>query len=96
MERNAYKLLPGQKYVPEEYWNERAIPNTTRTELINKVHHDFMVRHLEGHTRIFELGPGDGRLFKLYGGKKVSTLDVTNKHSKFLLDKARSYNIQLE
>ena len=95
MDRNEYKLLVGQKYVPEDYWNERSIPNTSRTELISTIHRDFIKKHIRDRNQIFELGPGDGRLFQLYGGKTLSTLDLTNKHSEFLVDKAVHYNIQL-
>jgi ubiquinone/menaquinone biosynthesis C-methylase UbiE len=95
MIKNDYKLQIGEKYIPEKYWKDRSIPNSSVTESISKVHRDFLVKNLHGKHRIFELGPGDGRLFKLYSNKNLDTLDLSENHFALLQAKAIQFNINL-
>ncbi len=95
MGNNEYVIDPSSPYVPEDYWNKRRMPNSTKNDIVNTSHRRFLQPHLESRQSLIELGPGDGRLFQLYSGKRVSTLDLTRQHEETLNQKADTYGFQL-
>jgi len=75
----------GREYDPVEYWKNRENPNNQEGESSERVGYDvaYIRNQIEGCDSILEIGPGVGRTFGAYAGRKVvQTLDITEAYSK--------------
>ncbi|MAJ36537.1 MAG: hypothetical protein CMC19_01160 [Flavobacteriaceae bacterium] len=83
------------EFNPVEYWNTREHPNTSEDPGIGAVELETFPDLLKNSTRTLELGPGVGRLFPLYTGKDIYTLDLSKKYSERLRHQALLNNVKL-
>lgn len=90
------KIINSKDYDPYEYWNLRKHPNRRPNyNLIKETEKFFLTRYISGEEKLFELGPGDGRLFPLYQNKSLVTLDLTKNYKDVLDRKAKKFGIKL-
>lgn len=80
---------------PVKYWNEREHPNTQESPPVGDVEQSILPPLIKQSKSIFELGPGVGRLFPLYSGKQVTTLDISTNYSQRLHAAANSHGVDL-
>lgn len=88
-------MAPTNRYDPATYWNDREDPNSKLNKALPKRIEEYVVKHLPSDGKVLEFGPGVGRLFSLFSGRHIDTLDISKKYKKALEDQARQYNVEL-
>ncbi|MEL6172635.1 MAG: class I SAM-dependent methyltransferase [Pseudomonadota bacterium] len=84
-------------YQPFEYWNAREHPNISDDDDVGLHDSEFIRPQIKDAKTLLEIGPGVGRLFKLYTHlDKVYTVDISTNYSDRLRAKATSFGISLE
>jgi ubiquinone/menaquinone biosynthesis C-methylase UbiE len=92
----AKNFIP-QQYDPVTYWRTREQPNTVADPGVSKMDDDFFGRFFNLGDKVLELGPGVGRIFKLYqGSASVTTSDIADQHRALLDKKAADLGLHLK
>lgn len=86
------------EYDPVTYWNDRPNPNRAPRGPLSpgSVEWDYIAPHIEDGAKLFELGPGVGRLFGLYRGHQVRTLDLSRRYRDEIAEAARRNDVEVE
>lgn len=80
------------------YWKTRENPNAAKGMEEERIRFDadYISSNTKGESPIFELGPGTGRTFLAYEpGRKICTLDITDRYSEQLKAVAAQRHIEL-
>lgn len=86
-----------KKYEPFSYWNERKHPNTPDEQGPGRAETDYLKPFIATSSTLLELGPGLGRLFRLYTGvRDVATLDLSTNYREQAARSAKEVGIDVE